>query len=205
MALDTFPTPEVAGMQAPLTAAAWRAAEICRLRSEPYLAHHAARTYFWGTYLATIDGVEHDAERLWIAAMLHDLGLVHDAPATPCFEDVGADVAAGFLKGQGWEPEAVADVTDAIRLHMAFELPADASATARLLDAALSLDVSGRRYDELPAMVRQAVLERFPRLDFKRRFGDRLRQAALDRPGCTTAALMSGGLAARIAGAPWDE
>ena len=205
MARDPFPIKALAGMEAPDSASARRAAGMVLLSSEPYLANHAVRTYFWGTFLATIGGVDHDAERLWVAALFHDIGLVESAPADDCFESVGAEMAAAFLTDEGWSHEAVTDVRDAIRLHMAIELPANASATARLLDAALSLDVSGRRYDELPADVRVAVLERYPRLDFKRRFGDRLREVAQERPGCTTAALLGQGLAERIAHAPWDN
>lgn len=193
-------------LPAPTTDAAAHAARVCRLASEPYLANHAARSYYWGVTLAQIDGVAFDEELLWVAALLHDLGLTDAAPRAACFEEVSARMAADLLAKHDWPAERITVVAEAIRLHMQPQLPSDAGATARLLDAGVSLDVSGTRYEDVPNPIRRRVLERFPRLAFKRRFTRRLDAVATERPECTAALFMGAyGLRERIATAPWDE
>ena len=58
--------------------------------------------------MAVVDGIEHDAELLYVAALMHDLGLVaaFDSHALP-FEDVGGHVAWVLAPGQaGRRPAA---------------------------------------------------------------------------------------------------
>jgi hypothetical protein len=203
---NDLPDSGIHGIGAPATTAARRAAEVCRQAAQPYLANHSARSYFWGAHLGALDGMEFDAELLWVAALMHDLGLTADAPADACFERVSADIAADVLRGQGWPSGRISVVTDAIVLHMELQMPAELSATARLLDAGVSLDVSGRRFDEVPPALREAVLAHYPRFDFKRRFEHRLDEVAAERPSCSTGPMLDEfGLRERIRNAPWRE
>ena len=197
----------IAGIEVPATKAVQAATELCRTTAEPYLVNHSTRSYFWAVHLAGVDGIRVDAELLWIAALTHDLGLTAGASRSDCFERVGADMAADLLHEHGWLEERVAMVTDAIVLHMAPELPADASATARALDAGVSLDVSGRRFEEVPADLRAAVLARYPRHDFKRQFEQAIDAVSqTEGPDCTAAVAMNElGLRDRNRNSPWPE
>src|SRR6185295_1096421 len=80
----------------PETPAARAAAELCRGASSPALAGHCERTYLWGALLGARDGIAFDSELLYVACLLHDLGLTgRFAPqgTTACFALAGAEAA----------------------------------------------------------------------------------------------------------------
>jgi hypothetical protein len=184
-----------------------RAAEaLCREASEPFLANHQVRSYLWASFLGRARSIEVDHESLFVAAALHDLGLTETFRGDACFEVVGGDAAAEFLVAQGW-PEDRADVVRrAIVLHIEQAVPIELGAVAHVLDLGISVDVSGRRLEEIDPDVRREVVETFPRLDFKRRMTDALRRDAEAQPDCATAAWFAeADLAGRIAAAGFDD
>jgi HD superfamily phosphodiesterase len=58
------------------TAAVRGAREAARMYSSPSLFNHSARSYLWAASLGRTEGLDFDAELLYVAALLHDLGLV---------------------------------------------------------------------------------------------------------------------------------
>src|SRR5512132_1237844 len=85
------------------------AAEALAVRVSPSaLVGHCRRTYAFGAALLDRQGRTFDAELLYIAAMLHDLGLTDEFEdgVTP-FEKRGADVARQALLTEG-APEETA-------------------------------------------------------------------------------------------------
>ena len=184
-----------------------RAADaLCREAAEPFLANHQLRSYLWASVLGGARGIAVDHEALFIAAALHDLGLTDAFRGDSCFEVVGGDAAAQFLLGQGWSHERTDIVRRAIVLHIEQSVPLELGAVAHVLDLGISVDVSGRRLEEIDPGVRAAVLEAFPRLDFKRLMTDVLRRDAEAQPGCATAQWFGEvDLAGRIANAGFDD
>ena len=84
-----------------------RGAREAALRySSPSLFNHCARSYLWAASLGRSEGLDFDAELLYVAALLHDLGLVEafDTHRT-AFEEAGGDVGWVLAAGAGW-PEA---------------------------------------------------------------------------------------------------
>src|SRR5215204_1781937 len=79
------------------------AREVARLYSSPSLYNHAARSYLWAASLGRSEGLAFDAELLYVAALLHDLGLVEafDTHRT-AFEEAGGDVGWALAAGAGW-------------------------------------------------------------------------------------------------------
>jgi hypothetical protein len=57
----------------PDTSTALEAASLLRAQAPSVLAAHCYRTYLFGAALGTRDGLDWDAELLFISAMLHDL------------------------------------------------------------------------------------------------------------------------------------
>lgn len=183
------------------------AAAALNLGASPgFLANHSFRSFAWGAWFGRQEGIEFDPETLWVASVLHDIGLTDIARAEDCFEVDGAEAAAAFLREHAAPEETIEIVKRAIVLHMQPAVLRDEGALAFLLDAGVSCDVSGRRYEELQAPFRDAVLERFPRLDFKRKFTALISAEADRKPDCMAATYMNEfGLPQRIVAAPFAE
>src|SRR3954454_6517871 len=105
---------------APAPTAATRAArEVVGRYSSAALVNHCERSYLWSAALGRLSNVAFDSELLYVASMLHDLGLVdafdnHSAP----FEDAGGDVGWVFAAGAGWSAQRRERVKEIIVRHM---------------------------------------------------------------------------------------
>lgn len=163
-------------------------------RLPEYLFSHSVRSYCWGATLAARDGLEFDPQILWVASLLHDVGLTQVRPGAACFEVDGAEVARRFALRAGM-PAADADqVARAIVLHMAPRVTLDDGAESVLLDRATAVDV--RHVDAaLVADVRPPIDAAFPRGAFDRHF-----RAAIAREVALRTDCQSAGLLARLAG-----
>ena len=89
--------------------------------------HHCLRTYVWGALLGRRDRLDWDDELLYVACLLHDLGLTpaHDGrePGIECFAVEGARAADAFLADAGWDVGRRARVAEAIVLHNNAQVP----------------------------------------------------------------------------------
>lgn len=163
------------------------AAALERLAHTPdWNVGHSLRTYAFGALLATRDGQTFDAELAFVAAALHDLGLVELGPAR-CFAHRGAELARATCLAAGAAPERAAQVAEAICLHLNV-LPTG-SAEARLVRAGAGYDVVGDRFFDLSGEQRRHVLARWPRGDFARSIARELVREADANPK-TRAALL---------------
>src|SRR3954462_10884751 len=104
---------------APAAPAARAAREVVGEYSSRALVNHCERSYLWSAALGELTGVAYDRDLLFVASMVHDLGLVaafdnHLAP----FEDAGGDVGWVFAAGAGWPPEHRARVKEIVVRHM---------------------------------------------------------------------------------------
>jgi hypothetical protein len=147
----------------------------------------------------------YDAELLYVAAMLHDLGLVpafdnHLAP----FEDSGGDVGWVFGAGAGWTAERRDRVKEIIMRHMWLEVDPALDAEGHLLREATALDIAGRNFDTWPADFRAEVLRRYPRLTLVAEFTAAFEDQARRKPGCAAATAIASGVGARLANNPLD-
>jgi HD superfamily phosphodiesterase len=106
-------------LRTPDSRLAAEAEELVRTSSPAFLANHCARSYAWSVALAEHDHVPFDAELLYVAALLHDLGLVRRFDTGSCFEEDSADAAAALAATAGWPSERREALAEAIRLHVA--------------------------------------------------------------------------------------
>lgn len=191
---------------APAETAATRAAlEVVREFSSPALVNHCIRSYYWAASYGRLNRIAYDEELLYVAAMLHDLGLVQafDNHTEP-FEDAGGHVARVFGAGAGWPPERRVRVHEVIVRHMWNEVDAGADPEGHLLELATGLDISGRDAGGWPEDLRRAVLDAHPRLDLAAEFTACFEDQARRKPGCTAAAAVASGIAGRIAANPLE-
>jgi hypothetical protein len=154
----------------PDSALARAAEERARQLSSPELYAHCLRTWAFATLFAQRDRVKHDAELLYVACVLHDLGLApthigRDRNAA-CFAVEGARAAHELVHEHGASASQARLVAEAITLHLNITVPARLGAEAHLLSKGVSLDVVGRRVHQIPVEARSQVSARWPRDGF---------------------------------------
>src|SRR3954462_735152 len=160
------------------------AREVVAAYSSPALVNHCERSYLWSAALGELTGVAYNRELLFVASMVHDLGLVlafdnHLAP----FEDAGGDVGWVFAAGAGWPQERRARVKEIVVRHMWHDVDPAFDAEGHLLCEGTGLDISGREPDRWPAAFGGEVVERFPRLELQAEFIAKSREQARRKPG----------------------
>jgi len=193
------------GITIPDSALARRARELIADVAVPVLVNHSVRVYAWAVELARHDRLEFDPEILYVAAMLHDIGLVPAYDLGGCYEVDGA-IAAERLVGEAGEPEARARaIYDVIALHNDETLPLDAAAEVVLLWDSAGTDVTGNRYADVRPAIIPELLGAYPRLDFKRAFTALLVDQASRKPKCPAVEMIAAGILEEIAQAPFES
>lgn len=104
------PRPEKVDLTAwtpPDTRAASEAQQYLREVSSVPMVNHSLRTYYFSGILYALSGVKQsiDHEALYVAALLHDVGLfqISPPPTEHCFTVGGAREARRIAKGAGWD------------------------------------------------------------------------------------------------------
>jgi hypothetical protein len=188
------------------TPATRAARDVVAEYSSRALVNHCERSYLWSAALGELTGIAYDRELLYVASMVHDLGLV---PAfdnhLAAFEDAGGDVGWVFAAGAGWPRERRTRVKEIVVRHMWDEVDPALDAEGHLLCEGTGLDISGRGPDRWPAGFRAEVVERYPRLGLPAEFVAAFREQARRKPGCAAAAAVASGIGDRIAANPLDS
>ncbi|HTA16077.1 MAG TPA: HD domain-containing protein [Solirubrobacteraceae bacterium] len=184
-----------------------RDAEDCvRELSSVALYGHCARTWAFATLFAQRDRVHHDRELLYLACMLHDLGLTERHwgadPQAECFAVEGARAAHAFVHRHGASEQLARQVAEAISLHLNVTVPARLGAEAHLLSKGVSLDVVGRRLHQIPTPIVRSVDERWPRDGFVGELAASTARQARMRPRSRSALLHRLGFVGLIEGNP---
>lgn len=158
----------VAGIRIPGGEVAQRATAFAREASSETLFNHVMRTYLFSCVLFDQRGVHYDRELAFLAAVLHDLGLV-EAYRTPAerFELDGADAAQRFLERQRVPEDRVAVVWDAIALHTNVAIAARKRPEIAMVSVGSGADFSGNGIDRIPSGTLEEILAAFPRAGFK--------------------------------------
>ncbi|MEV7094875.1 HD domain-containing protein [Amycolatopsis sp. NPDC051045] len=181
------------------------ATDVATTYSSPSLLNHSMRVYAWAVALGATHHVGFDSELLYVAAMLHDVGLVAEFDShTKPFEVAGGHVAWVFAAGAGWPPERRARLTQVIVRHMQAEVDPAEDPEGFLLSRAAAADIAGRDVAELPAGFRAEVLGRYPRLDLVAEFLGCFRDQAARKPESLAGAAMRNDLATRMARNPLE-
>lgn len=180
---------DVAGIRAADSKYARIAMEALRDTSPPFLLNHAMRTFYFGALIGRHEKMRVDAELLFLACALHDLGLTPKYEGSRPFEIQGAQAARQILSSAGLSSEKTQIVWDGIAMHphsmSEFRQPEVA-----LVGAGAGADVVGGGLDEISPGDVQAVLAAFPRLDFKRQFVKNCGEIANKYPGAAKRTFM---------------
>ncbi len=194
------------GTGVPATGLAGRALEVATAFYPPPLLNHCLRSYLWGAWWGATHGVTFDAELLYVASLLHDLGMTRSFDSHHiAFEQAGGDAVWVFLAGAGWPLERRDRVREIVARHLREDADPDTDPEAHLLQVAVTFDVTGHRADAFPGSLRSQVLSRHPRMEFGTEFLALCTAQAERKPGSAMAELIRGGIAHRIAGNPLDR
>ena len=198
---------EVAGIAIPHSPAAIRAAALARQSCPDFLFNHCMRTFLIGALAVRRQKLVYNADEAFIAAALHDLGLVPAfASKAQSFEIDGANAAEKFARDNGlnaaeadivWHGIAFHDVRFAITRRAGPEAMLVAlGAGGDVVDPGLSTDEEKRQLAE--------VVAAFPRLQFKKRFTDLLIDHCRRKPTSQQGTWLEGLCREQVPGA-WDD
>ena len=194
----------VVSLSVPDSAAAGAALEVATAYCSPALLHHSVRSYHWAAEFARQQQVAVDQELLYVAAVLHDLGLVAAFDSHRLdFEHAGGHVAWVFAAAAGWPVRRRDRVAEVIVAHMAEAVDPVVDPEGYALEAATAFDISGRDIG-IPADLRAAVLAAHPRAGLAAEFTACFADQAARKPTSTAAAAVRTGIAERIARNPLD-
>jgi hypothetical protein len=193
----------------PDSALARLADERVRELSVPALYAHCLRTWAFAALFAKRDRIAHDEELLYLACVLHDLGLtaVHDQrdPAAACFAVEGARAAHELLCSHGEADDRARIVAQAIALHLNINVPERLGAEAHLLSKGVSLDTVGRYAHQLPPAPVHDVNSRWAREGFSDYLISATSRQAKLRPQSRSALLHRLGFSALLRANPLDD
>jgi hypothetical protein len=178
-------TRSIAGVLVPDTPLISRAIEYARNSAEAYLFNHMMRSWLFAVCIAGQKQIEHDAEVLAVATLLHDLGLEKAFSGPLRFEVEGANAARRFARDAGVDERRAQLIWDGVALNSTPSLGLYKETEVALCTSGIGLDWGGWGYDALPAATIAEIVDAFPRLDMKKRFAHAVCWVVETRPGTT--------------------
>ena len=159
----------VAGVRLVDSKVAKEATELSRTVSPPYLFNHAVRTYLFGSLVGRALKQSFDEELLYLACLMHDLGLTEKYEGDLPFEIQGAEAAKHFLEELAYEKAKVGVVWDGIAMHPLF-IGQYKQPEIALVGEGAGADVLGPDSSQISKAEVDEVLSAFPRLKFNDAF-----------------------------------
>jgi HD domain-containing protein len=197
---------EVAGVAIPRTPWAALAADYARQRQPDFLFNHCMRTFVFGALYAGKKGLKFDADEAFVAAAMHDLGLLPAfASKEASFEIDGANAAEKFGRSIGMSGRRADVIWHSVEMHDGkWALTSRQGAEAMLVSAGAAADVDGPDNSVLDARQVAEAVDAFPRLQFKMRFTELLVDHCRRKPLSQRSTWLEG-LCRRTAPAAWKE
>ena len=158
--------PAVAGIRLVDLKIAQTAIGLAQSAYAPYLFNHAVRTFLLGSLVGRALGQRFDEELLFLAGILHDLGLTKRFQGDLPFEIQGAEVAKHFLEENAFTRERTETVWDGIAMPVSaigqFKQPEIA-----LVGEGTGADVLGPDFSRIKKSGVAEILKAFHRMGFK--------------------------------------
>lgn len=160
-----------------------RALDWVQRTEERSIANHSVRTFLHARVVAASDGLvagqDFDADLLFLACVLHDIGTTSEADGELRFEVDGADAAARFLAAEGMSAADTDLVWEAIALHTSPQIAERRGPITRLTRLGVRGDFG---LETVEAAERRAIEDAYPRLDVEKHLGDAVLEQALRNP-----------------------
>jgi hypothetical protein len=169
------------------------ATDILRQHSTDLLFNHSIRVYLFAAEQGRQRKLRFDPELLYVAAAFHDLGLIKKfSSQNERFEVDGANAARQFLTAHNISEDQVQTVWEAIALHTTPGIPPYMGPEVALLKSGVLLDVLGVGFDQFPAELREEIVARYPRINFKKGFIEEYFAGFAHKPGTTFGTVNAG-------------
>ncbi len=143
------------------------AVELAHDVSPVFLHNHCVRGYLFARELAAAKGlrggVDYDEEVVFLASILHDLGLTPYGSGDQRFEVEGADAAARFLRAKGLADDRVTTVWQSIALHTSIGLGHRFGTEQAVCHSGIEMDIAGTQKETLRPGFVDRVLAAWPR------------------------------------------
>ena len=195
----------VADMPIPDSALAEQATRLVRELSPRFLFNHGVRVFMFAEAIGRHNDLTFDREVVYLAAVMHDLGLVAQFNGTGSFEVEGAGVARRFLVDRGISERRADLVHEAIALHAAVGVASQMAPEIALVHFGAGMDVVGMRAEDVSSETVRRVVTAYPRLGFKQAFSEALEDEARRKPRSHMAGHVGLGFSRRIRQAPFAE
>ena len=175
----------IAGIAVPDSALARDAVHLALTTEHPQIFNHSLRTFLFAELMANAMHVRRDSELVFVASILHDLGLTSRfMSAQNRFEADGANAARDLMKHHGATDSAAETVWDAIALHDNGGLAKWKRAEVMLVNAGVGADFGGG-LDVLQREHVMEVLRHAPRDGFIEAFLPAVAAVAAKKPYAT--------------------
>jgi hypothetical protein len=162
------------------------ATRILRKYSTELLFNHSMRVYFFAAEMGRQQGLPFDPELLYVAAAYHDLGLIKEfSSPNERFEVDGANAARQFLTAHDFPEDKAQTAWEAIALHTTPGVTHYMRPEVALLYLGVGLDVLGRGFDQFPSTLRDEIVAKYPRRNFKEQFLRAYLGGFAHKPGTT--------------------
>jgi len=169
------------------------ATQVLRNNSTDLLFNHSIRVYLFAAEQGRQRSLRFDPELLYVAVAFHDLGLVEKfSSPNERFEIDGANAARRFLDAHNIAPDRVQTVWEAIALHTTPGIPPYMRPEVALLNSGVLLDVLGMGFDQFPAKLREEIVARYPRTNFKKGFVEEYFAGFAHKPATTYGTVNAG-------------
>ncbi|MEM5338038.1 HD domain-containing protein [Paraburkholderia azotifigens] len=172
----------IGGTTAPDSELARKAAALVEQAHSTPFVNHVHRTWWFAEFIGKKRQMKYDRELVYLASLLHDLGLSEDHAADKRFEVDGADAASRFLHAHDYPQGKVDIVWDAIALHASSDIADRKAPEVALVHFGAHVDVLGLRMDEISPQLIDDTLALYPRLGFKQAFTEALAEVARKKP-----------------------
>jgi len=177
----------------PDSSLAKEAADILREYSTDLLFNHSMRVYLFAAEQGRQQKLRFDPELLYVASAFHDFGLIKKfSSQNERFEVDGANAARQFLTAHDVPGEQIQIVWEAIALHTTPGVTQYMRPEVALLNSGVGLDVLGKEFDQFPSELRDEIVARYPRKNFKEGFVQAYFGGFAHKPGTTYGTVNAG-------------
>jgi hypothetical protein len=169
------------------------ATDILREYSTDLLFNHSMRVYLFAAEQGRQQKLRFDPELLYVAAAFHDLGLTKKfSSQNERFEVDSANAVRQFLTAHNVPEEQVQTAWEAIALHTTPGVTQYMRPEVALLYSGVGLDVLGKGFDQFPSRLRDEIVARYPRKNFKQDFLKAYFGGFAHKPGTTYGTVNAG-------------